>query len=65
MTMGAQNDMQSDAKTWEMIEKATAQYDQYQRLQRVGDLVAVLRQEHEAVPQAPRIDLPLSLTPGH
>lgn len=54
--------MQSDANTWELIEQATAQYEQYRQLQRVGDLVGVLQQEQEAREQPPRTDLPLSLT---
>lgn len=55
--------MPTDA-TWDMIEDAAAKYDQYRKLQRVGELVAVLRAEIEAEPQPPRTDLPLSLQ-GH
>lgn len=58
-------DMQTDTNTWAMIDKATAQYDQYRRLQQVGDLVSVLKQERDVRAQPPRIDLPLSVNPGH
>jgi len=58
-------DKQTDTNTWAMIEKATAQYDQYRQLQQVGDLMGVLKQEREVKPQPPRTDLPLALTTGH
>jgi hypothetical protein len=63
--LGIGPDMDSDSAIWATVDEATALYDRYQELQRVNDLVGVLRQETEARPQPPRTDLPLALTPGH
>lgn len=53
--------MSDDRAVWQTIDKAAADYDQYLTLQRITDVVGVLRDEQVVEPVPPRTDLPLSL----
>jgi hypothetical protein len=50
-----------DANTWEAVRNAEQSYDQYLRIQQVGEVLNVLQEEQSATPQPRRTDQPLSL----